>query len=151
MALGLVAMLGLASAPALAGGSGAQKAPLIHTDGTFVTCGSATSTTPTGNGFAVIGAHGNTLSAEVSLKNGPPDASYSVFLLQPGQFLTLCSNAVGTLTTNDHGNGNARVSEPLKSSPTGAFVTLGACSAGGVCPLTSTGPADYATPEVTVK
>lgn len=99
-----------------------------------------TTSTPTGNGFAVIKREGGNLSTEISLKEGLPNTTYHVRLIQtPGGADCLVFDT--TLTTNGQGNGNVHFSEALMSGTTDAFVDLSSMGIAGDF---------YNTPDVTL-
>ena len=77
--------------------------------------------TPT-QGFAVIklSSDGTVISAQVSLKDAVPNATYAVHIDQTPR--GPCRASVGTIQTNGQGNGNASVSAPLAPGTTDAAV-----------------------------
>ena len=90
---------------------GAAKEPLFNT--AVFTCPTGVIPTPTTFGFVNLNTHGpadafgkdSVVSAEVAIKDGIPNATYQIFLAQdPGNCPNMVS--VGTVTTNDQGNGN---------------------------------------------
>jgi len=102
-------MMGLVAVPALAG---AGKSALYDAPGNF-TC--ATGAQPADGevtfGFATVNAnkHGM-LEVEVSVKGATPNATYDVWVNQdPGACPLPAATAVGAVTTNTQGNGNAHV------------------------------------------
>lgn len=105
---GFTASAALAEAP-----EGAQKAPLFEETAAVedgCTPGGPTGTT---SGFAVLNTPGDetTVTGEVSLKRGAPNATYDVIVEQivaPGVFGCVETFA-GTLTTNNNGNGNQHI------------------------------------------
>ena len=99
--LGLVAMLGLASAPALAVRSDPHKAPLINVNGTSDTCMSASPATPTGKRIRRHQPPRRHALCRVSLKRAAAGVTYFVYLqpTAPPPIIELCENAVGSLTT----------------------------------------------------
>jgi hypothetical protein len=77
------------------------------------------------DGFAILKQNGdNTVSEEVSLKNGPPDAIYNVDLVQTPSGSGCFTNVTGVLTTNGQGNGNIHVNVPEVPGTTDAFAIL---------------------------
>lgn len=119
----IVTSLGVAGAGvAAAGGNGAQKAGLAEKSA-LLACSPATaaeSGQQTANGFVVLNAAGRPakqgkkaredgtrkLVGTVALKNAAGSASYDVHVATSG-----CGDRIGTLTTNDQGNGNLSFSE----------------------------------------
>lgn len=117
---GLTALILGFSAPASA--AGATKVDLLKD--AFGSCASgAAGGKPTG-GFAIIHTTGNdTLMAEVSLKGATPDHTYVLSLVQTPSGENCFANEA-TITTNEDGNGNVNVQEPLLAGTTGAFVLV---------------------------
>jgi len=110
--------------PALAGGSGALKAPLVHNDEEFCRGGLVLPPRAAGHGFAVINAHHGVIRAQVSLKSAKPHTTYGVELVQTPSGTGCNDYTIGKLTTNGRGNGHAAVSVPQKPGDTDAFVGL---------------------------
>ena len=110
--------------PAIAGGHGAQKAPLVHNDEALCTGGLLVPPPPVNHGFAVIKAHHGVIRAEVSLKDAKPNKTYGVELVQTPSGTGCNDYTVGKLTTNGQGNGHVRVSVPQHPGDTGAFAGL---------------------------
>lgn len=102
-----------------AGGNGAQKTVLRHT--TSYTCGGGANPAPDSDSFAVLNAHGNTLSSEVVLRNAIPNATYSVWVIQTPSGAD-CGTVDFTITTNGQGNGTSHWEEPILAGSTGAWV-----------------------------
>jgi hypothetical protein len=74
--------------------------------------------------FAVINANGSgDVAATVSIKDGAPNATYSVSLVQTPSGEN-CFAAEATLTTNGQGNGTVHLSEPVLPGQTGAFALV---------------------------
>jgi hypothetical protein len=113
---GAVLAISAFTAPALAD-SGAHKVNFLDLP-TVATCDGPIGGTPDAS-FAVIEATGNgRVTADVSLKNGQPNALYSVELVQSG-----CSSfSVTTATTNGQGNANAPLTARQVSSDASVFV-----------------------------
>ena len=111
-----------AAVPALAASQNAAQTEQMFDEG-VVNCESGMSGgTPT-QGFAVIklSPDGTVISAQVSLKDAVPNATYAVHIDQtPGGLA--CRASVGTIQTNGQGNGNASVSAPLAPGTTDAAV-----------------------------
>jgi hypothetical protein len=121
----VVVSIGMGPAvPAFAGGSGAQKAPLVHNDEEFCGGGLSFPPPPVDHGFAVINAHRGVISAEVSLKNAKPNTTYGVEVVQTPSGTGCNVYTVGSLTTNGQGNGHVFVSVPQNAGDTDAFVGL---------------------------
>lgn len=120
----VILSVGMSSAvPAFAGGTGAQKAPLVHND--EAQCTGGLFFAPRGNhGFVVIDAHHGVVRAKVSLKHATPNTTYGIELIQTPSGQGCNDYKVGRLTTNGHGNGTASVSAPQNPGDTGAFVGL---------------------------
>jgi hypothetical protein len=98
---------------ASAGGNGAARSGLSpqagnNTDQCVEGSGAAN------NGFVMLNAPGkpgdaNKLLGEVSLKNGPPDTTYNIFVaVADGSDKCLPD---GSLTTNGQGNGNGHIAD----------------------------------------
>ena len=103
--------------------NGTEKVPVLR----FPNGSCATGAVPNSGasvGFAVINKNGSgSVSAEVSLKNGLPNHTYSVSLVQTPSGEN-CFATEATLTTNAEGNGNVHVDEALLPGSTDAFVLL---------------------------
>jgi hypothetical protein len=112
------------AAPAFAGGSGAQKTPLVHNDEAFCHGGLLVPPPPGDHGSAVINAHNRVIRAEVSLKHARPKTTYGVELVQTPSGTDCNDYTLGSLTTNGQGNGNVSISVPQNRGDTGAFVGL---------------------------
>ena len=117
----LVGVAALAVPSAFAGGSGAQKINLMAS--TTYTCGGGTvpGSGPLLDSFAVLNQHGDTLSAEISIKKGIPNATYTIWVIQTPSGSD-CGSPDTTLTTNGQGNGNVHWDEPIIAGSTGAWV-----------------------------
>ena len=109
---------GSASVQAQSSNSGAQKVDVYRPAGQFCQL-----QWPDGEevGFAIMhltmhGAPGSDVNGEVSLKEGLPDTTYTVFLLQGENNCMM----VATLETNGQGNGNAH----FKTVSTGGYAQL---------------------------
>src|SRR3989442_2847641 len=105
----------------------ADKEPLFHT--AAFTCPTGAIPTRTTFGFVILNTHGpadafgkdSVVSAEVAIKDGIPNATYQVFLAQnPGTCPNMVS--VGTVTTNDQGNGNGHAEVSRISTATNFWV-----------------------------
>ena len=110
-----------AAVPALAASQNAAQTEQMFDEG-VVNCESGMSGgTPT-QGFAVIklSPDGTVISAQVSLKDAVPNATYAVHIDQTPR--GPCRASVGTIQTNGQGNGNASVSAPLAPGTTDAAV-----------------------------
>jgi hypothetical protein len=105
--------------------NGAQKAPLVHNVFELCTGGliNPPSPLPTGFGSAVITATGDTLIAEVALKNALPNTTYQVALTQTPSGAG-CNVYTDTITTNGQGNGNVHITQALLPATTDAFVDV---------------------------
>jgi hypothetical protein len=95
----------LAEAP-----EGAQKAPLFGPEPFLpgvITCEGGGAPTPNTFGFAVLNTPGDetTLSGEVALKHAAANETYAVGIIQ-GSGLLCGFRLIGTMTTNEKGNGN---------------------------------------------
>jgi len=127
-----------AAVPALAASQNAAQTEQMFDEG-VVNCESGMSGgTPT-QGFAVIklSPDGTVISAQVSLKDAVPNATYAVHIDQTPR--GPCRASVGTIQTNGQGNGNASVSAPLAPGTTDAAVwanTIG-------FPIDTQGTPDY--------
>ncbi len=117
--------VGALPAGAAAGTQGASKVGL-HNDFTFVGfCRGAVATPANTAGFAVINATKDTVSATVSLKDGLPDQTYLLHLVQIPSFNgCFVGQEQETLTTNEDGNGTAHVRVPRIAGTTAAWVYL---------------------------
>jgi hypothetical protein len=73
--------------------------------------------------FAIINFHGDDVSATVSIKDGLPNATYTVSLVQTPSGSN-CGVQDAVLTTNAQGNGTVHLSEARLASTTGAFVIV---------------------------
>ena len=76
-------------------------------------------------GFANIRSDANgPVAAEVSLKGAQPDTRYDFVLVQlpGGDCLPPTNTAIGSITTNGQGNGNAKLSATKRPGQTGAFL-----------------------------
>ena len=125
-----VVAAGAVAAPALAASTNAaQKEPMLDNGDGLCSTG-ATSGIPT-NGFAVIKANSDgTISAEVSLKDAVPNATYQIAVDQTPSGFGCGVFTAGTLQTNDQGNGNTHVSVPIAPGSTDASIeafTLSPC------------------------
>jgi hypothetical protein len=120
-----IVLLAFGLSSAFAGGSGAEKAPLVHN--VFESCMGGLinppSPLPTGFGSVVINATGDKLIAEVALKNALPDTTYQVALTQTPSGAG-CNVYTDTITTNGQGNGNVHITQPLLPGTTDAFVDV---------------------------
>lgn len=121
--LAMAAGLGVAGA-AQASATPAQKMPLTQTNRDCA--GTAIGAPQTQSfGFAVITktASGKLVVA-VALKNGPPDKTYNIRLIQlvPGD--ADCFMVDGTLTTDAEGDGNANVQEAVLPGASSVWVDL---------------------------
>src|SRR4051812_28325392 len=133
--VGAAALAVMTAGPVMAGnasGGGAQKAQLTHQSNSM-DCpkgGPSTSNSAQPNGFAILNSTGKPLSldsivGEVSLKNGDPGATYTVFLQrQSMNSNNSCGMMVGTITTNGQGNGNAHVSSMETSNTDQYWIVL---------------------------
>lgn len=119
-ALGVPAAAASEAAPA-------QKVPLTQTNRS---CDASVlgdvRTEPFGFVNMVRSANGN-LVASVALKGAPPNTTYNIRLIQilPGD--ADCGSETvfqGTLTTDDLGNGNANVQEPVLAGASTAWLDL---------------------------
>ena len=128
--LAVVAVLGVGlemQAVAAAGATPAQRTPLTRTnrvcDGSIIG-----PEAPQPFGFVnLTRPASDKLVASVVLQGGPPGTTYNIRLIQvvPGD--ADCGSATvfeGTLTTDDLGNGNANVQEPVLPGASAAWVTL---------------------------
>lgn len=118
---GVVAALALSTAAAtgaLAGGNGAARSglsPQAGSNNNQCVAGSGAGT----NGFVIVNAPGQPgnarfVNGEVSLKNGPANTAYTVWLVDgSGNCLP-----EGALTTNGQGNGNAHLNDASLSNGT---------------------------------
>ena len=118
---GAVAVLALSTAAAtgaLAGGNGAARSglsPQAGSNNNQCVAGSGAGT----NGFVIVNAPGQPgnarfVNGEVSLKNGPANTAYTVWLVDgSGNCLP-----EGALATNGQGNGNAHLNDASLSNGT---------------------------------
>jgi hypothetical protein len=125
----LLATIALAAGGVVVGPAAAQstnaadKETLLHPTsrgscGEPMTIGTRTEST------AVIKKNANnTVSATVTVKDGLPNATYEVFLTTTPSG-TGCLSRAGFIRTNGQGNDSLRVSAPLRSGDTGAFVRV---------------------------
>ena len=129
---GAVLAMFVLSGPALAGtstGAGAQKAQLVER-GRSSDCKPGTATDSNSaqpSGFAILNSTGQPMSTdgiqgEVSLKNGVPNATYTVNL-QSNSSGNNCMPQ-GTLSTNGVGNGNFHISTMEMGSTNHYWVVL---------------------------
>src|SRR5437899_5326718 len=107
---------------------GAAKEPLFNTAAFFCSTGAIPTSTTT-FGFVILNTHGpadalgkdSVVSAEVAIKDGIHNATYQIFLAQhPGNCPNMVS--VGTVTTNDQGNGNGHAEVSRISTATNFWV-----------------------------
>ena len=107
---------------------GAAKEPLFNTAAFFCSTGAIPTSTTT-FGFVILNTHGpadalgkdSVVSAEVAIKDGIHNATYQIFMEQdPGNCANLTS--VGTITTNDQGNGNGHAEVSRISTATNFWV-----------------------------
>jgi len=116
----LAALAALTLTPA-AGAKGAEKETLLRFPSGNCNIG-ATGGVET-DAFAVINIRDTELSATVSIKDGTPNATYSVSLVQTPSGEN-CFTAEATLTTNAQGNGTVHLEETRLPGTTGAFVLV---------------------------
>ncbi len=104
--------------------NGAGKSPLLNHGFGFCD-GTGLGGLPQ-DGFAIIKQNGDgTVSEEVSVKNGPPNATYFVSLVQtPNGVGCNSTNPNVELTTNGQGNGNIHVNVPIAPGTTDALAEL---------------------------
>jgi hypothetical protein len=126
MAASLAAMaagLGVAGG-AQAAATPAQKVPLTQTNRS---CNGTIIGEPTTRsfGFAIIRktAHGR-LVVTVALKDGPPNTTYNIRLIQVVAGDADCTVVDGTLTTDADGDGNANVHEAVLPGASRVWVDL---------------------------
>ena len=117
--IALVAAIGLiaaAAGTAIAGtadGQGAQKRALVVTNPADGQNQCQAGSTGAASGFALLNAPGKVgsvdkVNGEVSLKKGPPNATFIVNLAQQGGTCVV----QGMFTTNGQGNGNFHINQP---------------------------------------
>jgi hypothetical protein len=106
---------------------GAEKEPLFAT--AAFTCPTGAIPNLTAFGFVILNTHGpadatgkdSVVSAEVSIKDGIPNATYQIFMAQdPGNCPNMVS--IGTVTTNAQGNGNGHAEVSRISTATNFWV-----------------------------
>jgi len=89
---------------------GAEKKPFYASGPLEGTCPDGATVTISQFGFVVLNTSGpgnSKVKADVVIKNGIPNVTYEIYLIQyPGDCGTLSS---GTLITNDKGNGNGQI------------------------------------------
>jgi hypothetical protein len=133
--LAILATLAMATvavaALALAGNTkptGAGKAPLY--DSNAYSCPGGAANTAAEFGFVVLNTNSNgDLVATVSVKNGPPNQVYDIYVNQdPGDCPT---SPTGTLTANGQGNGTTQVVETRAPSATKFWVSADGTPTGG--------------------
>jgi hypothetical protein len=124
----MIALLGLSASTALAAApEGAQKAPLFGPNYTVsgFDCSTGAFPTPKTFGFVVLNTPGNemTVTGEVALKRAAKNTAYEVIDVQDiGGF---CFNfVVGTITTNNKGNGNLHFAVERLTGSTEFWVAL---------------------------
>jgi hypothetical protein len=120
----LVVTVGVVAGPAAAvSTNAADDEPLVRISSTGGTCGDPTIAGTTTECRVIIKKGNGEVSATVTLKDGLPNTVYEVALTTTpsGSF---CFGSVGRLRTNNQGNGTGRVSVPLVSGDTGAYVFL---------------------------
>jgi hypothetical protein len=102
-------------------GSGAKLSPLFNSDPATCSDG-ALSTSGSTFGFVILNTNANgEVIAQVSVRDGVPDTTYSIWINQdPGDCPTL---PTATLTTNGHGNGEAHVVKARLSAATRFWVS----------------------------
>jgi hypothetical protein len=123
--LGFVVFAGAIAVPtAGAAKNSAHKSPLLKEAFGFCN-GNGIGGQPQ-DGFAILKQNGNnTVSETVAVKNGPPNATYFVSLVQtPSGSGCNQFNPNVELTTNGQGNGNIHVNAPEVPGTTGAFAEL---------------------------
>jgi hypothetical protein len=119
-ALALVLLVGAITAGTTsAGGSGAQKTPLLNT--TNYTCGGGALPAPESDSFAVLNARNGKLMGEVVLRNAIPNATYRVWVIQTPSGAD-CPTQDFTMTTNDQGYAASHWEESILAGNTGAWV-----------------------------
>src|SRR5690348_7038963 len=128
-AVAMVAALGLGAPAAGAAATAAQKTPLTQTnrdcDGTVIPPESSQSF-----GFAVVtNPAAGKLVAAVALKHAAPNTTYNIRLIQILSGDSDCGSYIsgpfdGTLTTDDLGNGNANIQEPVLPVASSVFVDI---------------------------
>jgi hypothetical protein len=135
MAMAIVAVAALALA-ANTKPTGAGKAPLYESNP--FTCPGGAANTVAQFGFVVLNTNGNgDLIAEVSVKNGPPNQVYDIYVNQsdgvtPFPGTPDCpTGPTGTLTANAQGNGNAHLVEPRLPTATKFWVSADGTPTGG--------------------
>ncbi len=113
--------------PAQAGG-GAERVELIHNGSFSCEGGALAGYGVSGDGFAIINAASpGDLMAQVSLRDGLPNTTYTVQLIQSaglGGSIVDCFVLDATLITDSRGDGHARVREARLPDTIGAFVYL---------------------------
>jgi hypothetical protein len=106
---------------------GAAKEPLFNT--AAFTCPTGVIPTATTFGFVILNTHGpedafgkdSVVGVEVAIKDGIPNTTYQIFLAQdPGNCPNMVS--VGTVTTNNQGNGNGHAEVSRFSTATNFWV-----------------------------
>ena len=119
-----LAALGAALTLTLAGPASAAAGKETLLASPFGSCNvGATGGTDT-NAFTVINFNGaGQVGATVSIKDGAPNATYSVSLVQTPSGEN-CFATEATLTTNKQGNGTVHLDEDVLPGTTGAFVLV---------------------------
>ena len=108
---------------AQAGGSGAQKAPLVSVGSLFCT-GSGTPGPVANDGFAVLNETGDGhVVAVVSVKDAQPNTTYFVSVVQTPSAAG-CNTYPFHFTTNGQGNGTGTFDVSAVSGTTGALVEV---------------------------
>lgn len=113
------ALVGAVASSAWAGGNGAQKVPL--TTSLNYTCGGGAIGGAETKSFAVLNQHNGLLSAEIQIKDGTPNATYTVWVIQTPSGSD-CGEPNATITTDANGHGSLHYSEPIIPGSTGAWV-----------------------------
>ncbi len=110
----------IASGVAIAGLLAATTFPAFAANDKLTMYGSFTGNCSTGatsgvaEGFANLNEVDTNINGVVSLKNAMPNSTYIIYLVAQ----TCASTVLGTITTNDQGNGNLSVDKtPAPSTP----------------------------------
>ena len=100
-------LLAVTALPTLAAN---DKAPLYGPNDVAFTCPTGGAVTPSTFGFVNINPQNGQLQVEVAVKGAEPNTTYDIYVNQdPGGCPTV---KIGTMTTNNQGNGNVHLSVP---------------------------------------
>jgi hypothetical protein len=107
-----------------------HKEPLMHT--AAVNCNNGAAPGPLTKSYIVLSSHVDDstaiVAAKVKLRHADPETTYDVYLAQtpitPNNPTCYPGVVIGTIKTNEDGNGHGYFAAPRYSTTTGAFVTV---------------------------